>query len=148
MKKSSHKSIYSLYKSCSILHKEIGKIDLSFFWFFFEFLCNLQASGTTQRKRRIFLHKHPWKDWHLHIYALQSKTFTGMPPTAEGARRRRCGPRVGKQVAEVLDSTHLGSVGHKLEDRGCSGERARRRPTAVAAGTSTPANQWVELDNK
>jgi hypothetical protein len=84
MQNSSHKSIYNLYKSCSTLHKESGKIGFTLFLFFLEFLCNLQVSGTTQRKRRILLHAGPWKDLKLHSYALGTKTFTEQPPAAEG----------------------------------------------------------------
>jgi hypothetical protein len=52
MQKPSHKSIYNLYKSCSTLHKETGKIGFTFLWFFCEFLWNLQVLAKTTKKEQ------------------------------------------------------------------------------------------------
>jgi hypothetical protein len=53
----------------------------------------------------------------------------------------------GKQITPMLDSTHLGSAGHRLEGRGCSGERARQRSTTTAATARTPAKIGTGLHN-
>jgi hypothetical protein len=47
----------------------------------------------------------------------------------------------------MLDSTHIGSVGHGLEGRGCSGERAQQKPTTAAAAARTPVNIGMGLHN-
>jgi hypothetical protein len=90
MQNPSHKSIYSIYKSSSTLHKKTGKIRFTFLWFFCEFIRNLQVIGKSQVKERIFLHSGPWKQITLHNHALrsnnqalESKTLTNMPPAAE-----------------------------------------------------------------
>jgi hypothetical protein len=70
-----------------------------------------------------------------------------VPSAAGAARRRRCGPGVGKHATQVRDSPHLGSIGHILEGGGCSDERARRRPTMAAAAAQTPAKIGMGMHN-
>jgi hypothetical protein len=70
-----------------------------------------------------------------------------VPSAAGAARRRRCGPGVGKHVTQVRDSPHLGSIGHRFEGGRCSDERARRRPATAAMATRTPVNIGMGLHN-
>jgi hypothetical protein len=70
-----------------------------------------------------------------------------VPSAAGTARRRRCGPGVGKQAAQGRDSPHLGLIGHRLEGGGCSDERARRRPAAAVAAARAPARIGTGLSN-
>jgi hypothetical protein len=66
---------------------------------------------------------------------------------AGAARRRRCGPGVGKHATQVRDSPHLGSIGHRLEGGGCSDKRTRRRPATAATTARTPAKIGMGLHN-
>jgi hypothetical protein len=48
-------------------------------------------------------------------------------------------------MTQILDSTHLGSVGHGLEGRESSGERVRQSPAATTATARNPVRIGVGL---
>jgi hypothetical protein len=141
--------MYILGESCSSCYTEYRKIELAIFGFFYDFIINLQVAAKTHQRGRIFsalgsLELFNSTTLPLTLAARPSiprNLSQGYPRRRSRARRRRGGAGVGKQMTQMLDSIHLGSVGHGFEGRDCSGERARRSPTTAAAGNVAPANQ-------
>jgi hypothetical protein len=117
---------------------------------------NLQVSAKTHQRGRIFLALGSLELFNSTTLpstlaarpSIPRNLSQGYPRRRRRARRRRGGTGVGKQMTQMLDSTHLGSAGHIFEGRDCSGERARRSPMTAAARNVAPANRRVELDNK
>jgi hypothetical protein len=72
------------WESCSFGCIEHNKIEFAIFGFFYYFILNLQVTGKSQVKGRIFLHSGPCKQLTLHNHALRSKTLTDIPLAAEG----------------------------------------------------------------
>jgi hypothetical protein len=111
MQNLSHKSIYNLYKSCSTLHKETGKIGFTILWFVCEFLCNLQDSDTTQKNWRIFLQIEPWKRLNPHKNALVTKN---LHTTALGGGGELAAGDVGPGQANKCHGAAIGLTRDRL----------------------------------
>jgi hypothetical protein len=59
MQNLSHKSIYSLYKSCRFWHKEYNKIGFAIFGFLYDFIWFLQATAKTHEGGKILFTTKP-----------------------------------------------------------------------------------------
>jgi hypothetical protein len=75
MQNTSHKSIYSLYKSCSALLQETNKISFTILRFFLEFICILQVAGTSPKKGKNLFAQGPLETFGLHKTALASNSW-------------------------------------------------------------------------
>jgi hypothetical protein len=139
MQKLKLKSIYKFRISCSSSHIEHSKIDFAIFGFFYDFTWILQDSDTTQRKRRIFFHNHPWKDLNFStipsVCAKAPGKCSGLamwpPGLGGGAARGNPGDLAGGLGRGVAGEA-LGVAGDRF---GCSLWRKQCRRAGTAAAT-------------
>jgi hypothetical protein len=125
-------------KSCRVFLQESNKIGIAFFWFFYEFLRNLQESAKHMYYLRFTFATRPL------IVLIPHEDIFGShkTPREEGGRRnwvpgpwgRRFRPKSG-ELAGVPSrgrrgsswGAHRGSIWVLGWDRGCAGEGVQRR---------------------
>jgi hypothetical protein len=141
------KTVFMIYESCSVFHKEYNKIVFAFFWLFYDFLRISQESANLLHYLRIcsarrssevfdflqmspFFAQKPWKEntscdvFHREAGGVAGQFPAGSPVLVAGQRRRSdpCSPRLNS-VARL--GTEKGTA------RGLDGAR-RRWPLELA----------------
>jgi hypothetical protein len=134
MQKLELKSIYILCRNCSSSYTERNKIGFEIFGFFYDFILNLQITGSRGKSWKNLLALGPLELSKPYKQTLGFYTQTlennspsqSYPPAAEQARRRRGWAGGGKQVRGMSDWTHVWPI----RGGGSSGEGVRRWPMA------------------
>jgi hypothetical protein len=137
-------------RNCSTLHHESKKIEFAFFWSFYDFLRILQVSAKwvhywsysfALRPLEVSADSQPYPYFAQNPPEISQTSQCGPRAPAGGgpAKFRRTSGRDRPGAGGEWPSGPWGSIPVLGLGRGTTGERARRSPTAVAAGPRVPA---------
>jgi hypothetical protein len=137
-------------KGCSIIHHESNKSSFAFFWFFYDFLRNLQESAKSQSLFKNHFARRSLETSDSYEYTL---AFAVRPLELKGASQ--CDPwrSAGAAPAEIRRLAALGCGGKGGETQGsprgwfaCS-EGVGRRP-AVRTPAPGSGRRWISCSGE
>jgi hypothetical protein len=146
MQKLELKSIYIFCRNCSSSYTEHNKIGFAIFGFFYDFILNLQITGSRGKSWKNLLALGPLELSKPYKQTLDFCTqplednspSESYPPAAEQARRRRGRAGGGKQVRGMSDWTHVWPIRGGGSSGEGSGDGRRRNSGSTAATARVP----------